>query len=250
MSIFGVLSNATIFYNTYDVSGTANTIDTQITVADKDTTTFGSGNAMTRTGGLIDASGTVDGYAEYGSALTDETFWNGLGTNTHVFTVTTTGTQGDPAVFFQSLLKNYHPIKGQVGDVAGYHAEFVNGLLHQPVNGKLLLAKTTLSSAATTTGTITNLGATSSTQRVRAALHVFSAGGSGSPTLDVKIQSAALVGFGSQTDRFTFTQTTTTANDQYPAAVSGAITDQFWRVSVTTGGTTPAYTLAVVLGIQ
>lgn len=250
MSIFGVLNNATIYFNTYDCSGVSNQFDPNVTVADKDVTVFGPGGAVTRIGGLIDVAATLDGFAEYGSALLDETFWNALGTNTHVFSVSTTGTQGDPALFFQGFKKNYKPLMGKVGEVAAFHAEFANGQGHPPARGTLMLPKTSFAAAATTNGTITNLGAVSATQKVRAVLHVFSAGGSGSPTLDVKVQSAALVGFGSPTDRITFTQTTTTANDQYPAAVSGAITDQFWRVVVTAGGTTPAYSAAVLVSIQ
>lgn len=249
MAIFGTLTNATVFFNTYDLSGTANNVTTTATVADKDTTVFSSAGAVTRTGGLMDVTAVVDGFAEYGTALADETFWNALRTNSHVLSISTTGSQGDPATFFLAQWRNYTPLMGKVGEVAGYHVEFANGLTHQPVDGRLLLPKTTFSTAATTNGTVTQLGAVGANQRLRAALHVFSASG-GTPTLDVKVQSAATVGFGSPTDRITFTQTTTTPNDQYPAALAGPITDQYWRTVVTVTGTGPNYVAAVVVGIQ
>ncbi len=70
----------------------------------------------------------------------------------------------------------------------------------------------------------------------------------GSPTLDVTIESAALVGFGSPTTRMTFSQMT--ARGAQFASVAGAITDPYWRVKWTLGGSTPGFALVVAIGIQ
>jgi hypothetical protein len=92
------------------------------------------------------------------------------------------------------------------------------------------------------------LGAVAAGQRVYAALHVIDPVSGTSPTLDVTLKSAALVGFGSPTTRLTFTQATEPTSELLSAA--GAITDEFWRVDFSIGGTdTPTFPFIVVVGI-
>ena len=98
------------------------------------------------------------------------------------------------------------------------------------------------------TGTAWQVGALSSSQRLYAGLHVISASGT-TPTLAVKVQSDT-VGFGSATDRITFSTATDVANREQFSSVAGAITDDYWRVSYTIGGSsTPTFSFMVCVGI-
>jgi hypothetical protein len=88
----------------------------------------------------------------------------------------------------------------------------------------------------------------SASQKMYAALHVRSVSGT-NPTLDVVVQSDT-VGFPSATSRITFSQATATTNRHQFSSVAGAITDDYWRVSYTIGGTgTPTFSFAVTVGI-
>ena len=77
-------------------------------------------------------------------------------------------------------------------------------------------------------------------------LQVFSAGGS-SPTLDIKIQSDSAQNMASATDRITFTRATGATVER--KTVAGAVTDDWWRVNITAGGSSPAFTYIVAFGI-
>jgi len=51
----------------------------------------------------------------------------------------------------------------------------------------------------------------------------------------------------SATSRMVFAQATGITSEWLPLA--GAITDDYWRLAVTVGGTTPSFNYVVVLGI-
>lgn len=247
MAIFGTLTSADIYFGPYDLSGVTNQIDTNITVADKDATTFGSNNAQVRTGGLIDFAATVDGFGEFGVGLEDDTLWASFATNTHNLTVSPTGADGDIAYFVPVLQTNYK-LGGKIGDILPFHQEVKNRLQYAPVAGKILLPKQVLPSGATN-GTVTVLPATSATQSLYAVLHVFAVSGT-SPTVDVLVKSAALVGFASPTTRITFAQQVA-AGESYAVPIPGAITDGFYRITATVGGSaTPTVTAAVAVAVQ
>ncbi len=103
-----------------------------------------------------------------------------------------------------------------------------------------------VSRTSSSSGTGRQIGAVSSTQTLYAALHVISASGT-SPTLDVKVQSDDNSGFTSATDRITFTQATDVTSEW--GSVGGAITDDYWRITYTVGGTSPSFAFAVTAGI-
>jgi hypothetical protein len=91
------------------------------------------------------------------------------------------------------------------------------------------------------------LTAVSATQRLYVAVHVLSKTGT-NPTLDLVIQSDT-VGFASPATQITVPQFTGVGS--YFGYVDGAITDDYYRVSRTVGGTgSPAFTYVVVIGIQ
>jgi hypothetical protein len=67
--------------------------------------------------------------------------------------------------------------------------------------------------------------------------------------LAVAIQSDDLVGFGSPTTRLTLSTATATTNRWQVGVISGAVSDSWWRVSHTLGGTSPVWGYTVVVGI-
>jgi hypothetical protein len=149
----------------------------------------------------------------------------------------------DPAVFGRGLLTSYTPIEGAIGDKASFAMTFRQDLV-TVLNGQL--ASTLAARTSTANGTILTMTGPTASQRLYAGLHITAASGS-TPTLDVTIESAALVGFGSPTTRITFTQAAA-AGWQF-SSVAGAVTDGFWRAVFTIGGSSPSFTVAVFLGV-
>jgi hypothetical protein len=116
-----------------------------------------------------------------------------------------------------------------------------------PVVRGLLVHPSNVSRTSSSTGTGRQLGAVAAGKSMYAALHVISASGT-NPTLDVILQSDDNASFTSATSRITFTQAT--GRTSQLSSVAGAITDDYWRVSYTIGGTnTPTFAFAVTAGI-
>lgn len=158
------------------------------------------------------------------------------------------GSEGAVAYLADGAYSQMMLLGGAVGDPGRYGFTAVPATLadgHKMVRG-LLEANRTVTSSSNTTGSNT-LGAVGASQRLSASLHVFTLSGT-SPTLDVKVQSDDNSGFTTPTDRITFTQATTRSG-QF-SYVNGAITDTYWRVTWTLGGSaTPTVAFAVAIGI-
>jgi len=151
-----------------------------------------------------------------------------------------TGVEGEPAYSMQCNLATYAP-GAPVGEAFKFSA---SGDGTGP-----LVRGTILNNAAritTGSGTIFQLGAVGAAQGIYAALHVVAVAG-GTPTLAVILQSASTGGFGSPTTRLTFTSATGITSEWKQAL--GAITDQYWRLSWTIGGSSPSFTVVDVAGI-
>jgi hypothetical protein len=95
-------------------------------------------------------------------------------------------------------------------------------------------------------GTAYEVGAASATQSAYAILQVTSVSGT-LPKLDVLVESDDASGFASGTTRFEFTQATAIGAEFL--SLAGAITDEFWRVSFSTSGTSPVFNFVVCVGI-
>jgi hypothetical protein len=152
-----------------------------------------------------------------------------------------TGAEGEQCYFGTVSESQYLP-GGKVKDVLPFKSKIQgDGPLQ---NGIILVngAKT-----ATGSGTIFNAGAITATQKLYAVLHVYGISGTGTPTITVTLQSAALVGFGSPTTRVSFTAVTA-VGAQFAVPVPGPITDAFWRMIWTVSGTNPS--LSIVGGMD
>ena len=152
-------------------------------------------------------------------------------------------TEGDVAYTFRARMFEYSPLQASAGEIA--MASLTGAGSGSPtVRGTVMNdAATAVTSSGTSTGV--QVGAVSSTQTMYAALHVLEA--SVADTLDVVIESDNNAGFTSDTDRITFTQASGITSEW--ASVPGAITDDYWRVRYTVGGSSPSFTFVVVIGV-
>lgn len=151
------------------------------------------------------------------------------------------GVEGDPAYIVLPNQADYS-WGGAVGDMLSVNlagqgaAPLVRGTIE--LNGLK-------SSSSNSTGR--QLGAVSAAQKVYASLHVTAVAGT-NPTLDAIVQSDDGAGFGSPIARLTFSQKTGISSQHM--SLVGAITDDYWRVNYTIGGTdSPSFTFVVVIGI-
>lgn len=246
-----VLTDVGVFVGGFDLTDGASSIEMGGTCAMNERTHFSSKQYTQYLPGLKTYNAQVAGFADYGSvtAVSRAFALNTVG-DQHVVTglpnVSGTHTAGDPAHFTRALRSAFQSPQGTVGDVARYAMALQSDTAM--VDGKLLAPKAAVT--ASSTGSVVAMTGPTATQYLYAALHVFDVSGT-TPTLDVKIQSAALVGFGSPTDRVTFTQATGSSDNtsQWATPVAGAITDGFWRVSYTVAGTDPSFQFAVVAGV-
>lgn len=175
----------------------------------------------------------------------DDTLWPLLGVAGTPKSICTNSADGSVAYLLQSIPLSYTPVQGAVGELA--MGQISGSSSTGPVVRGALLHPSNVSRTASSTGTGRQLGAVSATQRMYAALHVISFSGT-SPTLDVILQSDDNAGFTTPTSRITFTQAT--GKTSQLSSVAGSITDTYWRVSYTIGGSaTPTFAFAVTAGI-
>lgn len=136
---------------------------------------------------------------------------------------------GDVAYVGQRLVGTLELITGSVGDMA---AMSLNGRgTGYLAKGNFLLGETAISATADAAGV--NVGPVTAAEDAYAALHVVAV--SGSPTLDMVIQSDADDNWLSPTNRITFTQATGLTSE-YKSFTAGT-SDDWWRASYTFGGT-------------
>lgn len=239
-----VLTDSKLYLASFDLSGDMNAIALTYGADMLDATTFGNSTRINKAGlktvvaqceGLWNADGTDQA---------DDVLFSRVGTREIPVTICpTTGADGEPAYIFRAAQSEYSP-SGTVGEMLAFSvnmegsdgAPLVRGFVLQPASAK----------TATSTGTARELGAVSATQDLYGALHVIAASGT-NPTLDVTVESDTAENFPSTTTRLTFAQKTAIGSDWQTAA--GAITDTWYRVSYTIGGTNPSFTFVVAVGI-
>lgn len=239
-----VLTDAKLYVASFDLSGDMNALALTYSADMLDATTFGQSARINKAGlksivaqheGLWDSDGTDE---------PDDVFFSRIGTaNVPVTISPQTGADGEVAFLFRAVHSEYAP-GASVGDLFAFSvgmqgddgAPLVRGMVLHPATAR----------TATGNGTARQLGAVSATQDVYGALHVLAASGT-NPTLDVTVRSDDGSGFASPTTRLTFAQKTAIGSDWQTAA--GAITDDWWRVTYTIGGTNPSFTFVVAVGI-
>ena len=241
------LNDVDILAGGLDLSCFANNVAVEATVAEVDATTFCSSGWTVPIAGrrstMITASGPTDmatATASQQSAV-DEILAVTNGTQYVVSVVPMGSSVGAVGYFTRSVLMARTVLQGSVGDLATHAVTFGGD---QPLIRGTVDTASTITSTSSSTGAL--LGAVSSTQRVWAAVHFLTAGGT-TPSITVKVQSDDNSGFTSPTDRITFTAATT-KGAQFSSTV-GAITDTYWRATWTVSGTNPSFDTRIIIGI-
>lgn len=235
-----VLSDSLILFDGYDLSCNINQVVIEHGAEPLDRTAL-CHTTRVRRGGLLTSALSAQGFFE--AANPDSALFSNIGAADKVISVVPTDADGERAFTMQSMIGEYSPIQGAVGDLAGFSLN-VGASTGRLVRGTVMHNNTRTSSGD---GTARQLGAVTSSQKLYAALHVIAASGS-SPTLDIDIESDDNSGMTSATSRGSFAQATGIGSEW--VEIDGAITDDYWRVSYTIGGSTPSFQFIVILGIH
>jgi hypothetical protein len=238
-----VLENAKLWLGGYDLSGDMNALALEYGAETQDNTTFGQ-DTRTMLGGLKTVRARHEGLWNGGADQVDDVLFSQINVaNTPMTFGPQTGADGEAGYSFQSKVASYAP-GASVGEMFAFNVS-------AEAAGAPLVRGTIMHNAARTAtgnGTARQLGAVAVGQKLYAALHVVAVSGT-APTLDVTVESDDASGFASGITRGTFTQATA-IGAQWLTPVAGAITDDWWRVGYTIGGTTPSFTFIVIVGIQ
>lgn len=240
-----VLQNVKTWLAGYELSGQMNALALRDGVELHDATVFNAAGRV-RKAGLADVDAQLEGYWRGGADEIDEILATRIGVADVPMTIApNAGSEGDRAFAFRALAGQYVP-GGRIGQLFAFSVSAQGSAGVRLVRGTLLhnAART-----ATANGTARNLGAVLAAQKLYAALHVVAVAGV-TPTLDVILQSDNAEGFPSATNRITFAQKAA-IGAEWAVPVAGAITDDWWRLAWTIGGTgSPSFTFVVVVGIQ
>jgi len=196
-------------------------------------------STRSRLGGLKTIGLSSEGYW---NSTPDDKFFSSLGVADVPFSIgKTDGSDGTLAYTMKGIQGQYSP-GGSIGEMFAFSvsAEATGDL----IDGTIMhnAART-----ASGNGTARQLGAISAGQKLYAVMHVIAASGT-TPTLDVIVESDDNESFTSGVTRATFTQKVAIGSQWIE--VDGPITDDWWRISYTIGGTTPSFTFVNILGIQ
>jgi hypothetical protein len=235
------LTDARIWLNAYDLSGTTNQVGVEASRVDLDVTNFDSGGWQENIGGRLSTTVNVAGFLDFAAGKSETAFDASWGAATNVLTIAADDAAGSTAVFGRGFHGELVRLGGAPGtDVARASGTFMSNAAQ--VEGQIFIAKATQSGASGNSGVI-QLGAVAAGESVYCGLHVFEVTGGGS--LAVSLSSDDGAGFGSPTSRISMTAATAAGAEIKSAA--GAITDDYWRVSWTLS--TGTATFAVVVGI-
>lgn len=239
-----LLTDAKVYFDAYNFSAQHNRLAFEYGAEMLDATKFGD-TTRTMKPGLFTARASLEGFYEAGVGKIDTRYFTDFAIAGKLLSLFPEGNaEGDRGFGITGVLGRYSPIAGKaVGELLGFTLE---AEANSPLVRATLMA--TGAKSATGNGTGVNLGAVSATQKLYGGLHVVAASGT-TPTLDVIVQSDDNSGFSSPTTRMTFSQATG-ITALYPTPAPGAITDTWWRMRWTLGGSSPNFTIFGWIGIQ
>lgn len=238
------LTDAKLYVGEFDLSGDHNAIVTTFGSELVDDTAMGD-TTRSNAGGLKTVSLSGEGFWAGGDNAVDDVLFDHIGVADMPVTVAPAGeTLANDAYLFNAIIGQYNP-GATVGELLRFSVSASGSGGAGVVRGILAHIG---SETATGSETKQLLGAVSATQSVYAALHVLAVSGT-NPTLDVLVRSDANADAGGETTRLTFTQATAITSEW--KSLVGAITDTYWDVSWTIGGTgTPIFEFVVSVGIK
>lgn len=185
---------------------------------------------------------TAGGSGFYNASL-DSALNTNLAVHDTIISFLSDDTTASPAYTFKSVQSSYTPLTGSVGDMHGFDFEAMG-------RGVLVRGYVAYKGTVTATGASTafQLGAASATQSLYGIIHVTAVSGT-NPTLDIDVNSDDNSGMTSATTRDSFTQITAVTTEWITTA--GAITDDYYQLDFTVGGTdSPSFDVVVILAVQ
>ena len=223
MPTFNHGKNAVVLLDNTNLSTTLTDASVSLTADVAETSTF-TASSKTYVTGLKDGTVTLSGYFETTSPDADAEFLAQLGSSGSAFSIAPIGyTRGNPTEF-GNVIETSYDRSADIGSVVAVAVAFqFNG---DAYNGKSLLTPTAITSSSNQTGV--DYGA-AGTNGGAGVLHCTVK--SGSPTLDVKIQTSA--DNTSYSDYITFTQATGTTSELKTSASNPA---RYARAVLTFGG--------------
>lgn len=239
-----VLRGVVYFVGGADFSSQGNQLSLESMVEEKDVTTWGSGGAKEVIGGLESVSISGAGYVNFGSTWdVDREAYDGKRLLVpHTIGPSNSGYAVAAPAYLVKALSTSIKLFTSVGEVLPWSLSASGS--SQTGHGAFLYSPAA-AVTATGNGTAVQVGAVPSGKSMLAALHVLAT--TGSPTLDVVIQSDDNSGMTTPTDRITFAQAT--AKGSQFLSLAGPITDTYWRAKLTFGGT-GSITIAVAAGVS
>lgn len=240
-----VLTTPKIYVGEYDLSGDMNSVASTYSGEPQDNTTFG-GTTRTVQGGLKKVTFSAEGFWNGGDDEVDDALFSKINVaNVPVTLVPEGETIANACYLFRALHAEYSPFaSGTVGEMLRFSVSAEGSGGTGPVRGTLFHVG---SETATGTETKVQIGAVAAGESLYAALHVLTVSGT-NPTLNVLVRSDADASAGGESTRITFTQATAITSEW--KSVAGAITDEYWDVSFTIGGTnTPTFEFVLSVGI-
>lgn len=239
-----VLVNARTFAGATDLTAVTNKVEISPKSEAVKVTNYASAGWEEFLGGLAETEIMAAGFWESGAdaSFVDPAMFAALGAVGPWSVAPDGAADGAIAYLTNALTAKYEPIKGGVGDAAGFEAS---------AKGSTKCAKGVVAhppgTARTTTGvgTAFQVGALSASQSLYCNLHVLSVSGT-TPSITVRIESDNAVGFPSATTVGTFTAATAIGGQHM--RIAGAVTDDWFRAAWTISGTTPSFLFIVTFG--
>ena len=118
MAVFAA-TDFTVSVNAVDLTDHCNSVTTDFSVADLETTAFGD-TWTTRIGGLKSGNVSLNFHQDFAASNVDSTLWDAFGTVVEVILKPTSGATSatNPSYTFDVLVTQVQPIAASVGDVA------------------------------------------------------------------------------------------------------------------------------------
>lgn len=240
--------DAEILAGPFRLTGRSNAVDFELTATDLDVTTFDSGGWTEVIGGIARTATSIDGFfdaaaIETGGLTLDQQLFSELAGSQLPLTIAPTKTDGSVA-YIAGTKRGSLKYFGTIGEPAPFSSDmWGDGLVGR---GNLIRpASSTVTASGNGTGV--QLGAAASGQYLVYAYHVLSLDGT-SPTIDLTIESDDNSGFTTAATVHN-TGAISTPSAAYLTA-AGPITDDYYRVTWTLGGTSPEVRFAVAVGLS
>ena len=239
-----LFKDAVVMFDGRDISGELSAVALDYSADIPEATAFGD-TSKVRLPGVLDVTANQQGWwdsVSAGDSLDKDLFDDVGAASSHMSFSPDGGQLGEIAFSFPTLT-------GEYTQGASHGEVFAFGLTVSGT-GILVRGKVMEKSAFGTgvnNGTTRQVGQVLVAETAYSIIHATAVAGT-NPTLDVVIESA-VTDFATITTRMTHPQLTAVGSNRQ--SVVGAITDTWWRLVLTVGGTdTPSFTVFGMIGIQ